>query len=114
MTYIEHNPDSWEGWQWGGDHMWASFSLGIPEQYDLLEDALQNTELIVFSSSDPEPTGGVYGAHKSTPRRQWLKDLGVKMVFIDPYFNHTAALVGDNWMAPHGHAALGLGIASCG
>ena len=23
MTYVEHNPDSWEGWQWGGDHMWG-------------------------------------------------------------------------------------------
>ena len=35
------------------------------------------------------------------------------MVFIDPYFNHTAALVGDKWMAPRmgTDAALGLGIA---
>ena len=112
MTYVEHNPDSWEGWQWGGDHMWGfSSRLGIPEQYDLLEDALQNTEMMVFWSSDPETTGGVYGAHESTPRRQWLKDLGVKMVFIDPYFNHTAALVADKWMAPRMGTDVALGLA---
>ena len=90
-TYAEHNPDSWEGWQWGGAHMWGfSHRLGIPEQYDLLEDALKHTEMMVFWSSDPETTGGVYGSFESTSRRYWLKELGMKMVFIDPYYNHTA------------------------
>ena len=56
---IGHNPDSWEGWHWGGMHMWGfSHRLGIPEQYDLLEDALKHTEMIVFWSADPESTGG--------------------------------------------------------
>jgi anaerobic selenocysteine-containing dehydrogenase len=112
MTYVEHNPDSWEGWQWGGDHMWGfSSRLGIPEQYDLLEDALQNTEMMVFWSSDPETTCGVYGAHESTPRRRWLKELGVKMVFIDPYFNHTAGMVADKWFAPRMGTDVALGLA---
>ena len=63
FTYAEHNPDSWEGWQWGGAHMWGfSHRLGIPEQYDLLEDALKHTEMMVFWSADPETTGGVYGS----------------------------------------------------
>jgi len=95
MTYIEHNPDSWEGWQWGGDHMWGfSSRLGIPEQYDLLEDALKN-----------------YGAHESHSRRRWLKELGVKMVFIDPYFNHTAGTVADKWFAPRMGTDVALGLA---
>jgi len=112
MTYAEHNPDSWEGWQWGGDHMWGfSSRLGIPEQYDLLEDALRNVEMMVFWSSDPETTCGVYGAHESTSRRKWLKDLGVTMVFIDPYFNHTAGLVGDKWIAPRMGTDVALGLA---
>ena len=65
-TYGEHNPDSWEGWQWGGAHMWGfAHRLGIPEQYDLLEDALKHTEMMVFWSSDPETTGGVYGSFES-------------------------------------------------
>lgn len=100
-TYADHNPDSWEGWHWGGMHQWGfSGRLGIPEQYDLLEDALKNTELLVFWSSDPETTHGIYSAFESTPRRFWLKKLGVKMVFIDPFMNHTAGLFGDKWLAP--------------
>ena len=85
-TYGEHNPDSWEGWHWGGMHMWGnSHRLGIPEQYDLLEDALKHTEMVVFWSSDPEVSGGgIYAAFESTPRRFWMKDLGIKMVFVDP------------------------------
>jgi anaerobic selenocysteine-containing dehydrogenase len=100
-TYTDHNPDSWEGWHWGGMHNWGfSWRLGIPEQYDLLEDALKNTEMIVFWSSDPEATSGIYSAFESTPRRQWLKELGVKMVFIDPFYNHTAGMYADKWFAP--------------
>jgi len=86
IGYADHNPDSWEGWHWGGMHQWGfSHRLGIPEQYDLLEDALKHTEMIVFWSSDPETTGGIYSSFESTCRRQWLKELGVKMIFIDPY-----------------------------
>jgi anaerobic selenocysteine-containing dehydrogenase len=100
-TYADHNPDSWEGWHWGGMHQWGfSHRLGIPEQYDLLEDALKHTEMMVFWSSDPEATSGIYSAFESTIRRQWLKDLGVKMIFIDPFYNHTAGLFADKWFAP--------------
>ena len=39
FTYAEHNANCWEGWHWGGVHMWGfSHRLGIPEQYDLLEE----------------------------------------------------------------------------
>jgi trimethylamine-N-oxide reductase (cytochrome c) len=114
MTYGDHNPDSWEGWHWGGMHMWGfSARLGNPEQTDLFEDCLQNCEMIVFWSSDPETTNGIYGAFESTIRRRWLKELGVKMVFIDPFYNHTNGLYGGKWFAPSlgTDAALALGIA---
>jgi molybdopterin guanine dinucleotide-containing S/N-oxide reductase-like protein len=115
FTYGEHNPDSWEGWHWGGMHMWGnSHRLGIPEQYDLLEDALKNTDMIVFWSSDPETSGGgIYSAFESTSRRFWMKELGIKMVFVDPYFNHTAGLFADKWFSPKlgTDVAFGLGIA---
>jgi len=115
FTYGEHNPDSWEGWHWGATHMWGnSHRLGIPEQYDLLEDALKHTDMIVFWSADPETTGGgIYAAFESTPRRFWLKELGVKMVFVDPYYNPTACLFSDKWFSPRlgTDVAFGLGIA---
>ena len=99
--HAEHNPDSWEGWHWGAMHTWGfAWRLGIPEQYDLLEDALKNTEMIVFWSSDPSATSGIYAGHESVIRRLWLRELGVKMVFIDPFYNFTAVNFSDKWLAP--------------
>jgi trimethylamine-N-oxide reductase (cytochrome c) len=100
-TVIAHNPDSWEGWYWGAAHHWGqSARNGGGETYGTVEDLLKNAEMIVFWSSDPEATSGVYGAHEGTTRRQWLKDLGIPMVHIDPYYNHTAAWLGGKWLAP--------------
>lgn len=100
-TPVVHNPDSWEGWFWGAVHHWGqSARNGGGETYGTVEDCLQNCEMIVFWSSDPEATSGVYGAHEGTVRRQWLKELGIKFVHIDPYYNHTATLLGGKWLAP--------------
>ncbi|MEM1587279.1 MAG: molybdopterin-dependent oxidoreductase [Candidatus Bathyarchaeia archaeon] len=115
FTSVDHNPDSWEGWHWGAMHMWGFYwRLGTPEQYDLLEDALKHCEMIVFWSSDPDSTRAIgYQGYESAPWRQWLRDLGVKMVFIDPYYNHTAVLFADKWIAPRPgtDTALALAIA---
>jgi trimethylamine-N-oxide reductase (cytochrome c) len=101
ITDISPNPDSWEGMYWGATHHWGqSGRLGGSEQYGTVEDCLKNSEMVVFWSSDPESTSGVYGAHEGTVRRQWLKELGIKTVHIDPYYNHTAALIGGKWLAP--------------
>ncbi|MEE9418726.1 MAG: molybdopterin-dependent oxidoreductase, partial [Desulfatiglandaceae bacterium] len=60
-TPVFDNPDSWEGWHWGATHTYGFFwRLGMPEQYDLLEDALQNAEMIVYWSCDPDSTRGTY------------------------------------------------------
>ena len=100
-TVVVHNPDSWEGWYWGATHHWGySAHNGGGETYGTVEDCLKNAEMIVFWSSDPEATSGVYGAHEGTIRRQWLKELGIKFVHIDPYYNHTAAWLGGKWLAP--------------
>ncbi|MEW6669593.1 MAG: molybdopterin-dependent oxidoreductase [Thermodesulfobacteriota bacterium] len=98
---VLHNPDSWEGWYWGAMHHYGnSVRLGASETYSTVEDLLKECEMVVFWSSDPEATSGVYGAGEGTIRRQWLKDLGIKTVHIDPYYNHTAAWLGGKWLAP--------------
>ncbi len=85
-TPVAHNPDSWEGWYWGAMHHWGqSMHLGAPESYGTVEDCLKECEMVVFWSSDPEATSGVYAAFEGTVRRQWLKELGIKMVHIDPF-----------------------------
>jgi len=112
FTPVVHNPDSWEGWYWGAMHHWGHSSrLGAPETYGTVEDCLKHSEMVVFWSSDPESTSGVYGAYEGTIRRQWLKELGIKMVHIDPFYNHTAALMGGKWLAPRPATGNSLALA---
>ncbi|MCF8095534.1 MAG: molybdopterin-dependent oxidoreductase, partial [Desulfobacteraceae bacterium] len=112
FTPVVHNPDSWEGWYWGAMHHWGhSGRLGAGEAYGTIEDCLKHAEMVVFWSSDPEATSGVYGASEGTIRRQWLKDLGIKMVHIDPYYNHTVALLGGKWLAPRPATGASLALA---
>ena len=113
ITYADHNPDSWEGWHWGGAHSWGfTGGLGNPEQWDLFEDTMKNSTMIVFWSSDPETNAGIYSAHESTIRRRWMKEAGIKMVFVDPHYNHTAVLLSDKWFSPRigTDAAFAAGI----
>ncbi|MGE3991824.1 molybdopterin-dependent oxidoreductase, partial [Pseudorhodoplanes sp.] len=113
-TKINHNPDSWEGWYWGAMHHWGnSMRLGVGEPYGTVEDLLKEAEMLVLWSSDPEATNGLYGGAEGTVRRMWLKELGIPVVCIDPYFNHSAAFLGATWIAPRPgtDAALALAIA---
>ncbi len=45
----------------------------------------ENLTLVQLLSSNPFLVNGIYSAFEHTSRRQWLKELGVKMVFIDPF-----------------------------
>ena len=101
FTDIFDNPDSWEGWHWGSIHAYGYYwRLGCPEQYDLLEDAMKNAEMFVFWSTDPDSTRGGYGGQESAIWRVWLKELGKKMIFIDPFCNYSAVRMADKWIAP--------------
>ena len=67
--------------------------------------------MVIFWSSDPEATNGCYGGFEGTIRRQWLKELGVKLVHIDPYYNHTAAWMGGKWLSPRPDTGNALALA---
>ena len=109
-TKLMHSPDSWEGWFWGAMHHWGnSARLGCPEFYGTVEDCLKEAEMIVFWSSDPDTTYGFEGAE----RREWARKLGIKMVHIDPFLNHTAAHLGGKWIAPRPQTDPALAQAIC-
>jgi len=113
-TPVLDNPDSWEGWHWGATHMYGFYwRLGMPEQFDLLEDALKYAEMIVLWSSDPDSTRGTYSGQESAIWRIWLKEKGVKVVCIDPYYNYTNALMDGTWLPvrPGGDTPLAMAIA---
>ncbi len=112
MTRVHHNPDSWEGWYWGATHHWGgSLRVGQSETYGGVEDLLKECEMVVFWSSNPEGTSGSYGALEGTIRRKWLKDLDIKIVHIDPYFNDTAQFLGGKWIAPRPTTSPALAMA---
>jgi trimethylamine-N-oxide reductase (cytochrome c) len=99
MAKMVINPDSWEGWYWGAVHHFGqTMRNGAAEPYGQLEDCLENCDLIVYWSSDPEATNGSYSGFEGSIRRQWAKDLGIEMIHIDPYLNHTAAFMGGKWI----------------
>ncbi|MDR7152023.1 trimethylamine-N-oxide reductase (cytochrome c) [Hydrogenophaga palleronii] len=99
FTRVAANPDSWEGWYWGAMHHWGhSQRVGIAGNYGTVADCLQECEMIVFWSSDPESTNGAYMGFEGTQRRLWAKELGIEFVHIDPHFNPTAQLLGGRWI----------------
>ena len=114
-TPVFDNPDSWEGWHWGATHTYGFYwRLGMPEPFDNLQDVMQNSELIVFWSNDPDTTRGTYSGQESAIWRTWLKEKGVQAVFIDPFHNYTNAIFDQaKWIAPRmgTDTALAMAIA---
>lgn len=112
-TRVEFSPISWEGWYWGAMHHYGNnMRLGTPSFYGTTQDCLDNAELIVFWSSDPETTGGVYAGFEGTERRLWAKQLGIEFVHIDPYMTQSAQLLGGKWISikPGTDSALAIAI----
>ena len=100
-TPVYDNPDSWEGWFWGAAHSYGYWwANGLPEQDDLLEDTLKNSDMVIFWSNDPDSTRGLYNGQENQIWRQWIRELGLKTVFIDPYYNYTNAFMDGTWIAP--------------
>lgn len=111
-TQVVANPDSWEGWFWGAIHHWGnSMRLGGAEIYGTVEDALKECELMIFWGSDPESVPGAYSGFESTVRRQWLQQLGIKMIHINPYYDYTAVLLGGKWIAPRPDTGNAMALA---
>ena len=101
FSFLVDNPDSWEGWHWGATHAWGWYwKLGHCDNFDMLEEALKNTDQIIYWSVDPNTSAGGYCGQDSVPWRMWCRDLGIKGIFIDPWCNFTAATLGDKWIAP--------------
>jgi molybdopterin guanine dinucleotide-containing S/N-oxide reductase-like protein len=98
-TELWDNPDSWEGAHWGAIHAYGNYrSLGWPPGASL-QDVLENTDMIVMWSGDPYSTA-LYAGADAIIRQLWIRDMGIKRVWIDPFCNYTASLLADKWIAP--------------
>jgi trimethylamine-N-oxide reductase (cytochrome c) len=104
---------SWEGWYQGAMHHFANnFRLGMPGFTGTTEDCLNEAEMVVFWSSDPESTGQVYAGQEGTQHRMWARELGIEFVHIDPHLNATAQMYGGKWfpIKPGTDAAMAQAI----
>jgi trimethylamine-N-oxide reductase (cytochrome c) len=113
FTRVAANPDSWEGWYWGAMHHWGhSQRVGVAGNYGTVEDCLQEAEMMVFWSSDPESTHAAYMGQEGSERRQWARDLGIEFVHIDPHCKPTAQWLGGRWIPikPTTDPALAMAI----
>jgi molybdopterin guanine dinucleotide-containing S/N-oxide reductase-like protein len=108
------NPDSWEGWFWGGKHFWGCEPVGkMAPQTNVIIDAAHNTEMIIYWSGDPETTTWGWTGQINSRILYWWKELGIKQIYISPDLNYAAAVHADKWIPvlPNTDAAFQLAIA---
>jgi molybdopterin guanine dinucleotide-containing S/N-oxide reductase-like protein len=98
-TELWDNPDSWEGRHWGAIHVFGNEPNLGSAKGAMLQDVLENTDMVVMWSGDPYATA-MYQGQDTMVRWRWIKDAGIKLVFIDPFCNYTASMIGDKWIAP--------------
>lgn len=97
-TYRESTPISWEGFTAGAPFVWGNWlGHGFPPAPDSLQDISENSELIIMWGNDPLFHSVYTGIDTARPLKYW-KELGKKIIVIDPLYNETAAFVADKWI----------------
>ncbi len=106
---------TWTTWTYGGSFIWGYCWIhGQADQTDLLFDIMKNSKMVVFWGTEPTTTETPYGGHESANWRFWWKELGIKMIQINPIQGDTAALYCDQWVPiiPGTDTAMALAIAN--
>lgn len=112
-TVQARNADSWEGWYWGGKHIWGNDPVGQQVQLcNVIRDVAQNSDAVLFWGCDPETTPWGWGGQLSSKTCYWFTEIGVKNIFICPDLNYAAALHASKWIPvlPNTDAAMQLAI----
>jgi molybdopterin guanine dinucleotide-containing S/N-oxide reductase-like protein len=113
-TLQVRNPDSWEGWVWGGKHAWGMEPVGqqVPTT-NVIPDVAENSELLLFWGCDQETTPWGWGGQLPSRLSYWFTDLGIRQIYVAPDLNYAAGVHADRWIPirPNTDAALYLAIA---
>jgi molybdopterin guanine dinucleotide-containing S/N-oxide reductase-like protein len=112
-TQQVRNPDSWEGWYWGGKHVWGEGDVGMMfPSTNVIKDITEHCEVILFWGCDPETTPWGLGGQLPTRLCFFWSEVGIKSVYICPELNYGAAVHADKWIPvlPNTDAALQLAI----
>jgi trimethylamine-N-oxide reductase (cytochrome c) len=113
-TLQVRNPDSWEGWVWGGKHVWGMEPVGqqVPTA-NVIPDIAENSELLLFWGCDQETTPWGWGGQAASRLSYWFTELGIQQIYISPDLNYAAGVHADRWIPirPNTDAALYLAVA---
>jgi len=113
-TIQMRNLDSWEGWGWGGKHVWGCEPVGeMTPMVNIYPDIAQHSDMLLFWGCDPETTPHAINGMMASRLCYWLSELGIKSLYICPDLNYGAAVHADKWIPilPNTDAALHLAIA---
>ena len=114
-TIQMRNMDSWEGYSWGSKNVWGGEPVGeLQPSGNVWVDIIENSELLLFWSADPETTSVGFDGYIASRLSQWIHSIGVKFVYVDPALNFSACRMADKWIPilPNTDAALYLAIAN--
>jgi trimethylamine-N-oxide reductase (cytochrome c) len=107
------NADSWEGWYYGGMHMWGTGLCGhmLPAA-NIVKDITENSEMLLVWGGDPETTPWGFRGQLASRVSYFWSEIGIKQVYICPELNYGAAVHADKWIPvlPNTDAALQLAI----
>lgn len=113
FTEVIDTPVSWEGSAWGAKHFWGhEAGQGEEVPSDTLQDISKNAEVILVWGEDNEcnqwRSNMLFGQ-----MALWMKELGVKLVYVNPDLNNGAAIHASKWIPvrPNHDPALQLAIA---
>jgi trimethylamine-N-oxide reductase (cytochrome c) len=113
-TIQMRNQDSWEGWSWGSKNVWGGEPVGEMEPAgNLWPDIAKHSDALLFWSADPETTPMGFDGYMASRMSQWLHNIGLKYIFVDPALNYSGCYLADKWIPvlPNTDAALYLAIA---
>jgi len=111
-TSLTQIPNSWEGWAYGATFVYGFFwSMGSPNETDVIPDIMQNSKQIVLWGTD-SLTVALYDGNHSAYFWPWFKELGKKIIAVNPQLSYTAFFA-DKWIPviPGTDAALAAAIA---
>ena len=112
-TMQARNADSWEGWYWGAKHIWGMDPVGQGHEGNCWLDIARNADDVLFWGCDVNTTTWGGSGQLSSRYCFFLRDIGVRQIYVCPDVNYGAAVHADKWIPvlPNTDSALQLAIA---
>ena len=98
-TMIDSPNVSWEGWTYGAEFMYGYYwNNGMIGQRDCLDEMMRNSQAVILWGTDPILNSMIYTGHDIAVPYFWFKDLGKRILAVDPVYNETASVYADKWI----------------